>query len=105
MALRALMGVGHRLDSILESFSKFWDSMVAAACYTNIPFSGLTVLPGDSAFVPNVTLSVVSHGFVPTWFVGCGYSQVLGFSGNHLLFILFQSGVDHSAASLGDPIS
>lgn len=107
MALRALMGTGHWLDSVLESFSSLWDSMVAAVCYTHVPFSGLAVAPRDSGYVTNVTLSVISHGFMLMGFVGCGYSQVLelGFSGKHLLLILFQSGVERSAASLGDPVS
>lgn len=75
------MGVGHRLDSILESFSNLWDSVVAAACYTRVVCSGLTevhlthvlrvLAPGDSGCVKKVTTSVVFHGFVPTWFVGC----------------------------------
>lgn len=101
------MGVGHRLDSILESFSNLCDSMVAAACYTHAPYSGPTVAPGDSGCVKNMTVSVNFHRFVPMWFLGWRYSQVLelGFSGKHLLLILFQGGVVPLVASLGDPIS
>lgn len=96
------MGISHRLDSILESFSSLWDSMVAAACYTHVLCSGPTVAPGDSGSVKNL---IFFMDLCPC--VGCGYSQVLelGFSGKHLLLILFQSGVDPLAACLGDPIS